>query len=387
MKTTLFVAAGALLFCACAGTAVQITNTPIPNEAGAGKVANYDVVEIDQAAHRLYVADRTNQGVDVFDVSAPRAKFLTTIGLSGSPNGLAIAPDLARLFVGAGNGSVFVIDINNDSDSVVAEVKTGKGEVDLLDYAAARQRLYAANGADGSITSIDPTTNAVMANFKVGSALEQPRYNDADGMVYVTSPAADALFKIDPNDGSFKSFPLNGCKPTGLAINPKTNKAVIVCSTYVMTWDMNTGKSTASFKQVVGGDVAIYNTKADRFIVASPHLTRANVVATFGGDPIAYMASVDTGAHGNAVAFDETNGIVYTPNPQKPGLASFKLPVAPLAPPRWLSPVMTFGPILAVGLLFVLLFVFVGRSADPVRRPQPAPKPASTAPESQPKSA
>src|SRR6476620_7317029 len=150
MRLTLSVAAVALLIAGCGG-GVPISSTPIPTISG--KLANLDVIEIDQANHRLYVADRTDQGVDVFNISGSRARFLATIPLTSSPNGLAVATDLARLYVGTGGGSVLVFDINNDSNALVAEVKTGKGEVDLLDYGASRQRLYAANGADGSITS------------------------------------------------------------------------------------------------------------------------------------------------------------------------------------------------------------------------------------------
>jgi hypothetical protein len=367
MRLTLSIAA-ALLVAGC-GSNVSITSAPIPTVTG--KLANFDVIDIDQSRHRLYVADRTDQGVDVFDTSASQARFLATIALTSSPNGLAVAPDLARLYVGTGSGSVLVIDINNDSNAVVAEVKTGKGEVDLLDYGASRQRLYAANGADGSITSIDTNANTIAANFKVGAfALEQPRFDSGDGMVYVTSPTADSLYQIDPDNGQVKSFALGGCKPRGLAVNPRSNQAVIACSTFVMAWDLNAGRSIASFHQVVGGDVVTYSARVGRFFVASPHAAKANVVGIFGGDPIDYIASVGTGAHGNAAVLDEAHGVVYTPNPQpkRSGIAGFDLAATPQPLPRWLEQGATVA--VPVGLLafFVFLFLFLGRSADPTRR-------------------
>jgi hypothetical protein len=381
MRLTLSIAAAVLLISGC-GAGIPITSAPIPPIAG--KLANLDVVEISQAAHRLYVADRTDQGVDVFDTSTAHAMFLTTISLPSSPNGLAVAPDLARLFVGTGSGSVLVIDTNNDSNAIVAEVKTGKGEVDLLDYGAARQRLYASNGADGSITSIDTTTNTIAANFKVDSTaavtLEQPRFDPGDGMVYVTSPSAGKLYQVDPNNGQVKSFGLGTCKPMGLAINPRSNQAVIVCSTFVMTWDLTAGRSIASFHQVIGGDVVTYDARVDRFFVASPHLTMANVVAIFGGTPIDFVASIDTGAHGNAAVLDEAHGMVYTPNPQlkRSGVAGFALATVPQPPPAWWTHATAVGVPAALLVLFVFLFLFLMRSADPARRP--APKPAQPAP-------
>lgn len=376
MRRVFLVVAGILLASACGG-AVPVSFASIPTING--KVnANFDVVEIDQVAHRLYVADRTDSGVDVFDISAARPKFLTTVALPSPPNGLAVAPDLARLYAGTGSGSVFVIDVNNDSNAIVAEVKTGKPGVDLIEYAAPRQRLYASNSSDGSITSIDTTTNTIKVNWKIGTvALEQPRFNPGDGMLYVTSPTADMLYRIDPNDGMLTSFPLGGCGPTGLAINPQSNQAVIICHTFVITWDLKAGKTIARFNQVLGGDVASYDAKVDRFFVASPHLSKPSVVAIFGGNPIEYVTSVDTGAHGNAAAFDEKNGVVYTPDPRlkRPGIAGFQLSATPQLLPRWLEPIAAVGPIVAAVVLFLVLFVFLVRSADPARRPIPKPKP------------
>jgi DNA-binding beta-propeller fold protein YncE len=358
---------------ACGGPAVPISTTGVP--ALKGQAAGFDNVDIDQATHRLYLGDRTDKGVDVFDISTARAKYLQTIPMPASPNGLAVASELRRLFVGLGDGSVAVVDTNNGA--VIANVKTGQKGADLLDFAAARQRLYVGNAVDGIITSIDAGTNAVKAHFIVGSTVEQPRYNPVDQMVYVTSPQADALLKIDPNDGLVKNkWPLGGCQPNGLAINPSSNKALIVCRTFVLSFDLATAR-TEKFTQVLGGDIVNYDPKADRFFVGSPHITKPSVVGIFGGNPIAYYTSVVTDAHGNSATYDETNGIVYTPDerPKKPGVASFKLPDKPLILPQWLSTTLTYGMYAGVLAVFAFLFFFVSRSADPARRPLPKVKP------------
>ena len=357
---------------ACGGPDVPISSVGVP--AIKGQIAGFDNIDVDQAAHRLYLGDRTDKGVDVFDVSTAHAKYLKTIALPSSPNGIAVASGLARLFVGLGDGSVAVVDTNNGA--VIANVKTGQKGADLLDFAAARQRVYVGNAADGIITSIDAGTNEVKAHFVVGFEVEQPRFNPADEMVYVTSPQADALFKIDPSDGLVKNkWPLGGCMPNGLAINPSANLALIVCRTFVLSFNLANGKSE-KFTQVLGGDIVNYDAKVDQFFVGSPHITKPSVVGIFGGDPIAYYSSVVTNAHGNSAAYDETNGIVYTPDerPGKPGVASFRLPDKPLIVPQWLSNLITAGIFVAILGAFVLLFVFVSRSADPARRPEPKRK-------------
>ena len=83
-----------------------------------------------------------------------------------------------------------------------------------------------------------------------------------------------------------------------------------------------------------------------------------------------------TNISGNSAAYDETNKVVYTPNiePARASLAGFPMPV-PLT--GWLAFANAAWPYAAIVLGFLLLFVFLMRSADPIRRPVPAPKRAS----------
>ena len=112
--------AGALLLAGCGSTGVQTTHSAVPGLSA--KPASFDDLEIDQAAHRLYAADRTDTGVDVFDISGPAAKFVKTITLPEAPNGLALAPDLSRLFAGTASGAVEVeprMDVRHVAAAVV----------------------------------------------------------------------------------------------------------------------------------------------------------------------------------------------------------------------------------------------------------------------------
>jgi YVTN family beta-propeller protein len=368
----LSLAAATLLLSACTGintAAPKLTNTPVM-PAGTS-AANFDAIEIDQANHRLYAADR-DRGIDVFDISTPQAKFVQTIPLPSSPSGLAIAPDLGRLYAGTANGSVQVVDIKPASPTtgtVVAEVVTGGKEVDLLDYSATRQEVYASNGPEGTIANIDAKTNTVIKQIKVGNALEQPRFNPADGMLYVTSPDADALFQIDPATGAIKNkTTLGACQPIGLAINPRTDQALIACKNWTISWDLHTG-TAQTFNQASHADLVSYDAKADRYLVATPGAIAISSIAIFGGTPIAYISSVVTGAGGKGAAYDEANQLVYTTDirPQKVGLESFTVPDGALA----VGSLLSLAPLALLLPLIVLVLIIVGRHADPIRRPEP----------------
>src|SRR5438445_2697868 len=233
---------GVLPLAGCAGSDVKIASAPIPTIAGS--TGSFDDVAIDQAGHRLFVADRSDQGVDVFDVTTAHPRYVQTIPMPADPNGLAIAPDVHRLFVGTASGSVVIADIAITSpqlDDVCLTVPTGGTVADLMDYSTDRQRLYVSNGADGTVASIDTVTGQVKAHFNVGYPVAQPRYDSADGMVYVTSRDADALVRINPDDCTLWQTSLGGCRPSGLAINPPADFALIACQSSVVGLDVRRG--------------------------------------------------------------------------------------------------------------------------------------------------
>src|SRR5881409_3679143 len=164
-------------------TTVAINRIPIPPIAG--KTASIDIMEIDQATHLLYVTDRTDNGLDLFDVSTPCAKYVKTIDLGSGTNGVVVAKNVNKVFVTTNDSMVGVIDISAPgSEKVVTKLNTGgKKRADELDYDPKDKKVYIANSDDGSITAIDMTSFKVSKKFdNMGTLIEQPRYDPADGM-------------------------------------------------------------------------------------------------------------------------------------------------------------------------------------------------------------
>ena len=356
---------------ACGSAQIQTTQAHVPSIAG--KPSSFDDLEIDQAAQRIYAADRTDSGIDVFDVAGAQPRFLATIKLPSPPNGLAIAPAALRLYAGTAAGTVEVID--TATLAVSSEIKTGASEVDLIDYAAGPNLLFAGTGVDGSVLTIDAATDRIIATGKVGKPVEQPRFDPASGLVYVAAPELDALVGIDPRSGAVKrTLKLNGCIPTGLAIKPAYGSALIACRKSVWAYDLRAAKGN-DLGRVADGDVVQYFAAVDRFFVTSPHEQVPTVVGMFGGDPVAYVGSLNIGGGGNAAVYDLKNDSVYTSDPRAPsgGLTGFRMdgsrPV-----PLLQSALETVGPFVLLALLVVPLWLFLGRRADPVSRRAPVPR-------------
>jgi hypothetical protein len=91
-------------------TKVALTHIDIPPIKG--KTLDSDLLELDQANHRLYLADRATNGVDVFDISTPTAQYLLTIDTGSGPNGVILAQNVKKLFAGLNDSTVAIIDID-----------------------------------------------------------------------------------------------------------------------------------------------------------------------------------------------------------------------------------------------------------------------------------
>src|ERR1700694_1080113 len=79
-----------------------------------GQTAAFDYLVIDQDAHRLYISDLLDHGVDVVDVPSPPGRYLQTISLGTNPRvstprnpqGITFASDPPRLFTANDDGTV-----------------------------------------------------------------------------------------------------------------------------------------------------------------------------------------------------------------------------------------------------------------------------------------
>lgn len=308
---------------------------PLPNVAIPpiqGKTGSFDIMEVDQAAHLLYVADRTTQGIDVFDISTPAARYIETVSAGTGTNGVSVAKNVGKVFATTNDSRVIVIDANASSPTyrkIIASLSTGgKKRTDELDYDPRDRKIYAANSDDGIVVAIDAVGNRIVKRWdNVGEGLEQPRYNAGNGMMYMTSSDQNAVFQFDPvRDVLVKKFDVGAaCNPNGLGINPKTNQALLGCSNrktpMTALWDLTAGKVIQTFTQVGAGDMVVYSPKADLFFFAASNYPPGPVIGVFTASNVHWVANIPsvTGAH--AVAFDETNNVLYAIN-QTPNQAS-----------------------------------------------------------------
>jgi DNA-binding beta-propeller fold protein YncE len=357
-----------MLLSACTvGGGAPITFTQV-RLTGLHSAGEFDAMDIDQQSHRLFVADSTDSGVDVIDLASSPAKYTHTISLIASPNGLAYAPDLKRLYVGLVGGSLAIVD---EHDQVIKQTPTGGPTADLIEYSPSTHEVYAGISKN-QVARFDAVTGNLKNVIKLDTpGLEQPRYNPVDHLLYLTTDLG--LYAIEPATGAVTNrVNLGNCAASGLAINTKTDQALVACRTWVQRINLHDTNDQQTFSEVEGGDIINYYPAEDRFLVGMPEAIPSGV-AVLGGNPIRFIAIARTGGKGNSAALDEATKVVYSPDtrPATVGLVAFNLPSA--------QPGVTVDPMSVIELLGIvgvvaLVVIVIGRGGDPNNRPEPLPK-------------
>src|SRR2546422_466871 len=226
----------------------------------------------------------------------------------------------------------------------------------------ASHQLYLADGAKNNVDVVDISTATPQFVRALGVTTEQPRYNPVDGLLYVSSPTTSSVIQFDPITGvATRDYFIKGCRPTGLAINPAKQLAVMACGGSTALLNLSTGAHEVT-RAVAASDLVAYDPAADRFMVAAPQGDKDSMVGVFDGSGT-FIGSVSATPNAHAAALDTAHGLVYAAGAT--GLISFS-PSACAPPPDWvkfLGGLSVFAvPLLAAALV---LFLYARR---PMRR-------------------
>jgi len=291
-----------------------------------------DLIDIDQGRHMLYVGHGATDSIEVYDVSTSVPKSLKSFHVPGGAAGILIATDIQKLYAGTPNGMA-ILDADPTSSKYGTELATiylGPGGTDELDYDPVDHKVYVTDVGDHNIGSVDTNTNLlikVYSGFDDGQ-IEQPRWNPTDGMFYVAFRATNKLAKFNPKSDSLVSLTDLGvpCTPSGVAIKPTTNMALLGCRAVpgpgLVYWNLTTNTLDHTVPNVTGVDGAIYNAKADRFFAAASRWHRGPVMAMLDGSGN-FLTNVPTTIQSHQVGYDQTSHVVYTLGG---GLVSFTTP-------------------------------------------------------------
>ena len=286
------------------------------------------------------LADRSNHGLDFFGSATGQFLGRATgfVGFSAAggpdesgPNGV-VAVGRDEFWAGDGDSTVKAVDLR--TRKVIASISTGgKKRADEIAYDARDHLIIAVNNADDPpfVTFISTRSRKVVGRLvlkRASDGAEQPVWNPASGLVYVSIPSLDdvkgrgAVAVIDPRTYRLIKFmPVEKCMPAGLALGPHDElllgcsddaiKAGFPARSFVMS--AATGRIVATLPKVGGSDEVWSDPKAGRYYLAAVANTGGPVLGVVDSRSNRWIGNWPTGAHAHSVAADPITGKVFVP--------------------------------------------------------------------------
>ena len=308
-----------------ANPVVKIAKIPIPGKP----LKAFDISWVDPTAAKLYLADRSNAAVDVFDVTtnANVAQIGGFVGATGNndtsgPDGIVVTVSGRELWAGDGDSTAKVVDLA--AGKVVASISTGgKARADELAYDPQHGLILIANDADDPpfLTFINVAARSVVAKIDMPEAtdgLEQPFYDAQTGMFYQAVPATTTneggeIAVLDPVKMSIVNrYPLNNCNPAGLVGGPAgTNQLLAGCAkSHILIIDKTTGKTMADVTQTGGPDEVWFNSGDNRYYLGE---SRAQNLGVIDASTMTFVQNVQSGVGAHSVAADSVSNHIFVP--------------------------------------------------------------------------
>jgi len=220
-----------------------------------GGEGGWDLLAVDAAAHRLYVA----RGTRVMVIDADTLKLVGEIPDTAGVHGIARAPDLGRGFSSNGKaGTATIFDLK--TLKTLGTVETGQNP-DAILYDPFSKRVFTFNGRSDDATAIDAAAGKAVGTIELGGKPEFAT-SDGSGRVFVNLEDKSEVVVIDPKTLKVTArHPLApGEEPSGMAIDPRNHRLFVGCRNKKMiVLDAETGKVIATPEIGSGVDANAYD--------------------------------------------------------------------------------------------------------------------------------
>jgi|SRR5579871_3309830 len=343
---------------------LQTISIPGWNPPGS-PTANVDLMGYNPVTRMMYLADRTNNGIDVIDTHAnvvvglvkmpPSSKQTTP---ATGPNGVIVAVNLQQLVVTDGLQSVIVWDLR--APQAAPDIYTFPSslgtDTDGIAYDPINQTVYVVtDNPPEYLIGINLAYKKIVSQTPLPVSADLIAFNPTDGKIYIAAEDADpAAPATNANAGVFAYDPASGnpgtvsqvvkvgppCPGHGIDIDPVSNVAVVGCfgganDTGDIMVNLSTGALLKTFTDVGGTDAVVFNPNNRRFYAAAglntattsgcpnpkpgPFGTTVPIVGVMTGiGGVATLAGVGCTGGGHIIGVDPITNFVYAPVSQYP---------------------------------------------------------------------
>ncbi|MBV8902740.1 MAG: hypothetical protein JOZ22_03820 [Acidobacteriia bacterium] len=341
-----------------------LQNITIPGwkTTGAAGNANVDLMGYNPVTRMMYLADRTNNGIDVIDTRTNVVVGLIKIPANSppqtpavGPNGVLVAINLQQLIVTDGQQTVYVWDLRAPQaqpDTYTFPTSMGT-DTDGVAYDPINETVYiVTDNPPEYLIGINLAYKKIVSQTPLPVSSDLIAFNPTDGKIYIAAEDADnnnnnanaGVWAYDPasgNPGTVTQVVKVGpaCPGHGIDIDPVSVLSALGCFggmgvTGVIAVILGTGSLLGTFTNAGGTDAVVFNPNLRRFYLAaglnsatnsgcpqgpsSPFGAFTPVVGIVDENAGSPSATVACSGGGHIVGVDPITNYVYVPVSQYP---------------------------------------------------------------------
>ncbi|TSJ38756.1 YncE family protein [Mucilaginibacter corticis] len=303
MKKT-FLTAAAILLAGMTYAQTYVLDKTI-NLTGDG---GYDYLSIDQVNNRLYVSHGTM--VNVVDLATDQQ--VGVIDNMKGVHGIAIDNKANRGFISDGRANA-VVAFDLKTLKTIATIPVDAKGPDAIMYDPFTDRVYSFNGESNNSSVVDPNTLKQVGTIALGGGPEFA-VSDGKGKIYNNLEDKNSLNVIDAKAMKvIKNYPLApGGGPTGIALDPKTNRTFSVCRENKAMEVVNilTGKVVATVPIGAGVDAVAFDPET-KLIFCSNGDGTTTIIKQQAADKYAVVQTLATQTRAKTLALDTKTHKIY----------------------------------------------------------------------------
>jgi DNA-binding beta-propeller fold protein YncE len=281
-----------------------------------GASGRLDHAAIDSEHGRLFVANLSNNSLDVVDLKA--GKLVKQIPDQRKIHGVAHVPDPDRIFVGNGGDGVCNV-FDGRSYKLIKSIKLA--DSNNVRYDGRTKQVYAGH-AEKSLTAIDARTLKVRATIRLPGPPKAFQLHPTRPRLYVNTHTPSQVVVVDTQKNEVMAkFALTLAEANfSLALDAGGERVFVGCrkKPSIVVLDMKTGKEVASVK--IPGDIddLFHDAKRGR-LYASCGEGFLVVIAVHKKDRFEVVERITTTKEARTCLFDPGRGRLYVAVPRQPG--------------------------------------------------------------------
>ena len=290
----------------------------------------WDYIKVDGPNKRVYVSHGTQVNV-ISTTGDSVGVILNTKGV----HGIALAKPFGKGYTSNGRANtVTVFDLK--TLKVLTEIPVGQNP-DAIFYDTYSKKVITCNGRSKDATIFDPATDKVVGTVPLGDKPETA-VSDGKGKIFVNGENTSTIIVFDAN--TYKEITRykidGGEEPSGLDIDPKTNRLFIACggTKTMVIMDAANGKTVAKFS--IGDPDGLVFDPELKIAYASNGEGTISAVKELSANKFEFIENIPTESSARTIGIDLVTHHLYLP-------AAKMQPVAPTAENAHLRPKMIPG--------------------------------------------